>query len=179
MENQRVRLSKKMLQDALLDLLQDKPLSKISVLEICETAQINRTTFYKYYGSQLDLLNDIESDFLSQMDERVSLVLSESPNAVVAVLESLYDQRHVFRTLVKAVPGQEFASHFFALPSINAIFQALATANGFLEEQEKYVREFICQGTFAVIRDWLTSEEPEPASKVADVLKLFKDKLAV
>ena len=48
MENQRIRLSKTLLKNALVHLLQKKPLNKISVLEICETAQINRTTFCKY-----------------------------------------------------------------------------------------------------------------------------------
>lgn len=152
MENQRVRLSKKMLKDALVDLLQEKPLSKISVLEICESAQINRTTFYKYYGSQLDLLNDIESDFLSRMDGQVALVLDESPNAVVAVLESLYEQRRIFCTLVKAVPGQEFASHFFALPSISSVFESLAKVDGLSRHHEEYIREFLSRG-FAVLCD--------------------------
>lgn len=176
-ENQRVRLSKKMLKDALLSLLQEKPLSKISVLEICETAQINRTTFYKYYGSQLDLLGDIESDFLSQMDDQIALVTSESPNAVVAVLESLYDQRCVFRTLVKAVPGQEFASHFFALPSISSVFESLAKVDGLSKQHEEYIREFICQGTFAVLCDWLGKESPEPVWEIAEVLGVLKNKI--
>lgn len=177
MENQRVRLSKKMLKDALVDLLQEKPLSKISVIEICETAQINRTTFYKYYGSQLDLLEDIEADFLSQMDDQVSLVLNESPNAVIAVLESLYDKRRIFCTLVNAVPGQEFADHFFALPNIGLIFESLAEFGGLSERDEGYIREFICQGIFAVLCDWLGKENPEPISEIADVFGVLKSKL--
>ena len=76
MENQRIRLSKTLLKNALVHLLQKKPLNKISVLEICETAQINRTTFYKYYGSQTDLLNEIESDFLRSSTK----ALHSSPN---------------------------------------------------------------------------------------------------
>lgn len=177
MENQRVRLSKMMLKDALVDLLQEKPLSKISVLEICETAQINRTTFYKYYGSQLVLLNDIESDFLSQMNDRIALVTSKSPNAVVAVLESLYDQRRIFRTLVKAVPGQEFAIHFFALPNISSVFESLAKVDGLSRQHEEYIREFICQGTFAVLCDWLGKESPEPVWGIAEVLGILKGKI--
>lgn len=177
MENQRVRLSKKMLKDALLDLLQEKSLSKISVLEICETAQINRTTFYKYYGSQLDLLGDIETDFLSQMDDQIALVLNESPNAVVAVLGSLYDKRRVFCTLVNAVPGQRFASHFFELPSISAVFESLAEVDGFSRQHEKYIREFVCQGTFAVLCEWLGKENPDPVSEIAEVLGDLKGKI--
>ena len=88
MENQRIRLSKTLLKNALVHLLQKKPLNKISVLEICETAQINRTTFYKYYGSQTDLLNEIESDFLAQLDESLALI-PEQEGAVASVLANL------------------------------------------------------------------------------------------
>ena len=62
MENQRIRLSKTMLKNALIELLKTKNIEKISIYELCGQAQINRTTFYKYYGSQYDLLADIEND---------------------------------------------------------------------------------------------------------------------
>ena len=69
MENQRIRLSKAMLKEGLLKLLKDKQLNQISIYELCQTSGINRTTFYKYYGSQTDLLNEIEADFFAQIEE--------------------------------------------------------------------------------------------------------------
>ena len=57
MENQRVYLSKKLLENALISLLKQKSLYKISIRELCEVASINRSTFYKYFSSQFDLLN--------------------------------------------------------------------------------------------------------------------------
>ncbi len=69
-ENQRIRLSKQLLRNALISLLEEKSINKISVREICETAEINRTTFYKYYGSQYDLLEDIENILLDELTEK-------------------------------------------------------------------------------------------------------------
>ena len=60
-ENQRVRLSKQMLRSSLIEILGEKSIHKVSIREICDRAQINRTTFYKYYGSQYDLLLDMEN----------------------------------------------------------------------------------------------------------------------
>ena len=68
MENQRIRVTKRMLKEALVKLLENKPIEKVSVLEICQTAEINRTTFYKYYGSQYDLMSDIQDDFLRELE---------------------------------------------------------------------------------------------------------------
>ena len=69
MENQRIRLSKTLLKNALVELLRVKRIDKISISELCEAAQINRTTFYKYYGSQYDLLSEMEQDFFQQLQQ--------------------------------------------------------------------------------------------------------------
>ena len=69
MENQRVRLSKMLLKNALIKLLKEKPLEKITIYELCAEAQLNRVTFYKYYGSQYDLLTDIENDCFRKLEE--------------------------------------------------------------------------------------------------------------
>ena len=50
-ENQRITLTKKLLQEGLLRLLETKRLDKISVTELCREAGINRATFYNHYDS--------------------------------------------------------------------------------------------------------------------------------
>ena len=59
-ENRRVKYSKKLIQDSLLQLLQEKPLEKITVKELCERADVNRGTFYRYYEDIFDLFETIE-----------------------------------------------------------------------------------------------------------------------
>ncbi|MBQ3999961.1 MAG: helix-turn-helix transcriptional regulator, partial [Oscillospiraceae bacterium] len=56
MENQRVRLTKRMLKDALISLMQDRPFDRITVKRLCEEAGINRTTFYLHYADTEQLL---------------------------------------------------------------------------------------------------------------------------
>ena len=84
MENQRIRLTKKMLKSALIKLLESKPIEKISVYELCAEAQINRTTFYKYYGSQHDLMADIQADFLTELEN--SLRETDRPLSLLMIL---------------------------------------------------------------------------------------------
>ena len=54
-EDRRVTLTKRMLKDALIDLLREVDIYHVSIRELCQRADVNRTTFYKYYGSQFDL----------------------------------------------------------------------------------------------------------------------------
>ena len=51
-EDRRVAMTKRMLKDALTDLLREVDIYHVSIRELCQRADINRTTFYKYYGSQ-------------------------------------------------------------------------------------------------------------------------------
>lgn len=57
-KDKRILRSMRDLRQALLDLLKEKHIDKISVLDICARAQINKMTFYKYYSDKYDLLED-------------------------------------------------------------------------------------------------------------------------
>ena len=57
-ENQRIALTKKLLQEGLLRLLEVKTLDKISVTELCRESGINRATFYNHYTSPQDLRSE-------------------------------------------------------------------------------------------------------------------------
>ena len=68
--NQRTRLSKILLKNALMDLLGEKgSVAKISVRELCERADLNRSTFYAHYSEPKELLEQI-SAFISNVYQR-------------------------------------------------------------------------------------------------------------
>ena len=55
-EDLRQRRTRKLLADALLSLLEERPLSEISVVDICQRAMVHRTTFYAHFDDKLTLL---------------------------------------------------------------------------------------------------------------------------
>ena len=64
-ESRKTRYTRMALEDSLIELMTKKPISKITIKELCENADINRTTFYSHYSDQYDLLRQIEDDALS------------------------------------------------------------------------------------------------------------------
>ena len=60
-EDRRIQYTKRMLQDAVFELLKEKSVNEISVTELCAKANINRGSFYKYYTNIYDLLYQIFS----------------------------------------------------------------------------------------------------------------------
>ncbi|WP_125713433.1 TetR/AcrR family transcriptional regulator [Companilactobacillus kedongensis] len=66
--NRRARYTKKMIQETVLDLLEDKPINNITVTEVCRQADVNRTTFYRYYDDIYQCVDDVEMDFLESSE---------------------------------------------------------------------------------------------------------------
>ena len=59
-EDRRVRRTKKLLTQALTQLLQEKQINEITVKELTDLADMNRGTFYLYYKDMFDMLEKIE-----------------------------------------------------------------------------------------------------------------------
>lgn len=62
----RVRYTRMVLRESLLHFMRDKAITEISVKEVCERAQLNRSTFYKHYKDCYDLLEQIENEMLQE-----------------------------------------------------------------------------------------------------------------
>ena len=71
----RVKYTKMVLKKALLELMQHKPVNKITVKEICERAELNRATFYAHYSDCFDLLESIEEELFGQFERSMQLSL--------------------------------------------------------------------------------------------------------
>ena len=67
----RVRYTRMRIQEAFYDCLAHKPVSRITVKELCEAAEINRATFYKHYADPFDLLQKQEEEMLAQLQEQL------------------------------------------------------------------------------------------------------------
>lgn len=61
-EDRRVKYTKQAIRESFLELLQEKPIDKISVTEICKRADINRGTFYSHYTDPYDLRQQLEQE---------------------------------------------------------------------------------------------------------------------
>ena len=101
-EDRRVRRTKKLLTQALTELLQKKQINEITVKELTDLADMNRGTFYLYYRDIFDMLEKIEAElfqkldtiaqsfhFISENQEMCRVLLS--PNGDMNFLHRLYE----------------------------------------------------------------------------------------
>jgi AcrR family transcriptional regulator len=73
--------TRRIIKQAMINLLQSKRFDDITVKDICDSALIHRSTFYRYYQDKIDLADDILHDLTSE--------LSGSPTDKTAVLKQI------------------------------------------------------------------------------------------
>lgn len=69
-EDLRIRRTYKLLTDALMSLLEEKPFEEIYVTDICDKAMVHRTTFYKHFEDKYHLfgfcIREIQREFFNK-----------------------------------------------------------------------------------------------------------------
>lgn len=58
--DKRIRRTKKILTEALIDILKEKNVEDITVSELAKRADVTRTTFYQYYRDPVDMLEQLQ-----------------------------------------------------------------------------------------------------------------------
>ncbi|MCL2300453.1 MAG: TetR/AcrR family transcriptional regulator [Firmicutes bacterium] len=169
-ENQRVRLTKKLLKDSLVRLLQQSSIHRISVRDICEGAEVNRTTFYKYYGSQYDLLGDMENDVLLEIEGYLS---SDGPQPTDAaqltqIIRYLETNMDMCKVLLSNNVDPDFPEKIVNLPRIRELVALSMNESG--QNERNYITRFLVDGCFGLIKMWVSIENREPAEHIAGLL---------
>lgn len=102
-EDRRSAYSKRVIRESLLALMQDKPLNKITVREICERADVNRSTFYAYYEDIYDLHRAILKDYFHCQHRVIAegkRILGNRPDITDLTVADFYDFFLVYFGLV-------------------------------------------------------------------------------
>jgi len=81
--------SRKLIKEALADILQEKPLDKITVSEVVARAGINRGTFYAHYTDIPDLINHLLHETFFRLMEGAVLEAGHLPRVPGVMLEIL------------------------------------------------------------------------------------------
>ena len=71
--DRRIRRTRTLLTNALILLLKTKSFHDITVKELCETADINRGTFYLHYDDIYDMMGQLEIEIVTRFEEVLAL----------------------------------------------------------------------------------------------------------
>ena len=166
--NQRIMLTKKLLKNSLINMLQSQNIYQISIRELCENAGINRSTFYKYYGSQFDLLSEMEQDLLVSIEGVLVSQDDYSKNAIEQILIYLENDIEFVRLLLNSNVDPEFPKKLFSLPPILRMLNELMA--NIPEKESDYYYRFLLFGAYEIVRTWVNKENREKTEWLAAFL---------
>lgn len=172
-ENQRIILTKRLLQEGLLRLLETKDLDKISVTELCRESGINRATFYNHYSSPQDLLADLEARLTAEMDQLIHnpRTQAEIAQQLESVCAFLQENAHSIIVLARCHADADLADVFnnlnqsFRHQQLNSVW-----ANSLDEDSHHLVATFLYTGCYHLIREWLVKDIQKTPKEIAELL---------
>lgn len=171
-DNQRVRLSKQLLRQSLLELLNEKSIHKISVREICEGAQVNRSTFYKYYGSQYDLFKEMEDEILNHVNDQLKTVPYEVTSnlpMVTKLVAFIGDNAPLCRVLINHNVDPNFPDALINVPTLRRWVEN-HFPSAYTQTEMEYVYGLVVNGGYTIIKMWLNKDNREPPEVIAGIL---------
>lgn len=171
-ENQRIALTRRLLQEGMLRLLDREKLEDISVTSLCKESGINRATFYNHYTSPSQLLEEMERALASELirlnppAKSVGEILDHTEQSCILLKENatlfhILVRYHIDRDLENIIKriAQHYGEH------------RIDTSHTELDEDTLHlVSSYLYTGCYALIREWLLRDISKSPREIAQLL---------
>ena len=171
---------------ALISLLKKKTFEYITISEICETAKVNRSTFYLHYENITDLLNEttqyLLNDFLSYFStdlKSISLNLGNcKPDELLFICDKylcpyltyIKDNKEVFGVALshnKILGFDDVYKRMF-----ENIFNPILERFNYPANERKYVMMYYLNGINAIVSEWIKDDCSKPIKEISKVVSI-------
>jgi len=171
--------------EAFLELLEQKDFAYITVKEICERAGVNRSTFYLHYETVADLLSESlayrNRQFLSYFKQDAETFVTKlhtcpmeelyliTPEYLTPYLRYIREHRRLFQAVDKnpAAMGVEDAYE----QMFYRVFTPILERYRVPERDRKYMMAFYIRGLKAIVTEWL---EQDCADSIEYIVSLME-----
>lgn len=145
--------------NAMLKLLKDKDIEKITVSEITLKAQVGRASFYRNYKNKEEILERYIFSIVNQWKNETESIL---PNDLLKKLfEHLIEYKEFYTLLY-----QKKLFHLF-----REVLKDTITAKKPLSNIEAYATAFVSYGIYGWIEEWLARGMKESAEEIYALLQ--------
>ncbi len=160
-DDRRVEFTKMMLRRSLAALMRSKPVSKITIKEICEKAELNRGTFYSHFSDQSDLLRHTEDVAMEQLSGYVLDITAadeeERERACAALFRHIRENSDLWGALLSENGNADFSKRMFEKLITDLAEAGRCAAD---DPKAKLAFTYLMVGCIGMASRWLY-EEPE------------------
>ena len=170
--------------EALITLLEKKDFEYITIKEICDTAGVNRSTFYLHYDNISDLLKEttryiidkhlayyeIDKQRISQQFETCQReeLLFITDEYLTPYLTFIKDNQRLFKVSIKQFHSMHMDEVYGRM--FEHIFSPILTRFCVPEVEHAYVMKFYLIGVFAIVMEWLDKSCSEDLKTVIKII---------
>ena len=172
----RVRYTQVAIKKAFFELLNKKPLNKVTVTAICEKAEINRATFYKYYTDPFDLMKQVEVELTLELKKLIEQTEQDDLFDILkTVLIEMKKYYEIYMVLCSEHGDSQLVSQIFIrcyqskLPLLEHRFKHLS------DSQKEWLFYFLAQGISGVLERWTANGMKETPEEVAHFVTRLND----
>lgn len=173
--DRRIRKTKTQLRNGLAVLMQTKSISEITVKELVDAVDINRSTFYLHYTDIYDLLQKTEDDLLEQIKNIIHehAKTDDTTEATFPFMEDIFEtvdaNREIFQALIGSNGDISFTHKVEDIIAQNTIYRLEKMFPDNVQDL-KYYYSFCLTGAVGLIKTWIaenSGESPERMARLA------------
>ncbi len=169
----RVRYTQHIITTVFLDLLKKKSLEAITVKEICEKAEINRSTFYKHYPDVYGVMEELEDEAIHAFEALLlSTDTANTRTLLETILHALSDNQDIFQTSMT----NETCTHFIEKLSTRCmkyVTPLLPLSPSLPPQYTFFALQYINGGITNIIQEWMKNGMKESPMEMAALIEAF------
>lgn len=161
--------SRMVIRKAFLEMLEKMPINKITVKDVCELADVNRTTFYANFEDTYALLGEIKSELFNTIKAYLeNLEQSKKPRETLPELfRAIYENRDACKVLL-SLRDDDFIHRILYFQYANSLAEWERANSGESRERFDYYFEYQASGCVGMIRRWIAGGFAEPYQAMAE-----------
>jgi len=171
--DRRVMYTKLLLKNSLVKLLQKSPLEKITVKDLCECADINRSTFYSHYSDQYDLFQQIQYEVLEDLSNYLANYSYKGSEAELRqILQSVFEYiiANADLCLVLFLAENNAYGLQQAIMSIVPKLKVWEEIDNLDQVTLEYLQLFGVSGSVGIVKRWLQTGMTRTAPEMAELV---------
>lgn len=164
----RTKYTKKVIRECFFELLKENPLNRITVKAICEKADINRTTFYRYYKDPFDLMEQIEDDMLAAFRSHAKATMPiDMKSALESMFSAITNNQEMYLILISENADRSYIRKMI-VETYDMFKNSLAkNYSNLSDNQRRWMYYYIAQGSISITLDWLNRGLKETPAEMA------------
>lgn len=154
-DDRRTRKTRTAIEKAFIELIQKNDINKITIKDITDKADTNRSTFYTHYEDIYDLLHVIEQKLIDGISvfNNEDILNKDAMDSMTQSLQYILDNRSLFEAISTSSQGADFLNRLSGV-----LGEKLFSLLGDVPDNEMLVCLYT-NGAIAVIREWLLRED--------------------